>query len=434
LAGLLALLLLFAVSLGPSIVAVGTTSRFEIPRTVLQAPSYTIVYGGIGPTTLSLNWTKSTGSTFSEYVLLRSNDGSSWSTFANILDKTNTSIYISGLVPGGTNWWQVVVFDPLSQYTNALKETQPSTASLSYTQQTAASVQFKWTNNAAYGGFVSFASYQLMESVNGGAFVSVAKIIDESSLGTTVNMLVPSTVYSFYLNTTDQCNGCSVVSSATSESNTVHINTPGPLSASAAASPKSVDVGQLVYFSCSGAGGTLPYAYSWIFGDGSSGTGASPSHAYSASGMMHVVCTVTDHFGTITKPITLAVYNDPSITSFTLTPANLDIGQRVTFLVSTSGGNGSLTYSYADLPTGCSSTNSGSFSCTPTSSGTYDVRVTVTDHGHETANSTFRVSIAPPRVLGLPQTIVPGLIFSAILGICAVVILSVVLDLRRKKA
>jgi chitodextrinase len=431
---LFATLLLCGISLGPTILAVGTAPRLEIRGPLLQAPPYLIAYSGIGPTTISLNWTKSAGSLFGEYVLLSSTDGSSWATFTNISDKTNTSIYISGLTPGATNWWQIIVYDPLSHPSNPLKTTQPSTASLSDTQPSATSAQLKWTNNAAYGGFISFTSYQLMESLNGNTFVPVAKIIDESSLGTTVDSLVPSTGYSFYLNTTDHCNGCGALSSATTESNTVHMNTPGPLRALALTSPISVDVGQLVYFSCSGAGGASPYSYSWTFGDGSSVTGASPSHTYSTLGMMNISCTVTDSFGTIakSKPISLSVYSDPSIRSFTSTPASLDLGQRIIFLVSTNGGNGSLTFSYSNLPSGCTSTNSSSFSCTPASSGTYDVRVTVTDQGQETANSTLRLSIAPPRVFGLPQTMVSALIFSAILGICVVVILSVVLTLRGK--
>jgi hypothetical protein len=223
--------------------------------------------------------------------------------------------------------------------------------------------------------------------------------------------------------------------SPTSPNDLFYVDPVPPLTAFVIASSNAVDVGQLASFSCAGAGGVSPYSYAWTFGDGSSGTGASPSHTYGASGIMDVVCTVTDRVGNnaSTQPIALPVYTDPSITSFTLTPANLDLGQRITFLVSTSGGNGSLTYSYANLPTGCLSANSSSFSCTPTSSGTYDVRVTVTDQGQETANSTLRISIAPPRVLGLPQTMVSALIFGAILGICAVVILSVVLTLRGKR-
>jgi len=426
-------ILLSTVSLGPTVLAVETAPRPLIPRTYPQVGQYTIDYSGLGPTAISLNWTKSTGGSFNEYVLQTSTDGVSWATFANILDIANTSIYISGLVPGATNWWQVITYDPLSQSTNALKTIQPSTASLSYTQQTATSAQFRWNNNAAYGGLVAFDSYQLMESVNSGAFFPVVRIVDQSSLGYTLAPLAPSTDYSFYLNTTDRCMGCSVVSSSTTESNTVHISTLGPLSVVGSATPTSVDVEQLAYFSCSTAGGASPYSYSWAFGDGSSGTGANPSHTYNAPGMMDAVCTVTDSFGAIanSKPIMFAVYIDPSIISFTATPASPELGQSVTFSVSTSGGNGSLTHSYASLPTGCSSTNSSSFSCTPRSSGIYEVMVTVTDQGGETASSTVRVSIGPSRVLGLPQAMGLAVIFGAILGAAA--ILSIVLAIRRKR-
>jgi len=211
---------------------------------------------------------------------------------------------------------------------------------------------------------------------------------------------------------------------------------PGTLSASVTVGSNSVDVGQLTLFSCTGMGGVSPYTYFWTFGDGSSGTGSSPSHTYSDTGTMNVVCTVTDSRGSFTnsQQIVLQVYTDPSITSFTLTPASLDVGQKIAFLVSTNGGNGSLTYSYSNLPTGCSSANSSSFSCTPTSSGTYLVTVTVTDQGQETATATLQVTIAPPRVLGLPRTMGLALIFVAVLGICMVAILSVVFTLHRKKS
>jgi hypothetical protein len=59
--------------------------------------------------------------------------------------------------------------------------------------------------------------------------------------------------------------------------------------------------------------------------------------------------------------------------------------------------------------------------------------VTVTDHGQETASSTLRLSIAPSRVLGLPQAMGLAVIFGAVLGICVLVIVSVVLALRPKK-
>jgi PKD domain-containing protein len=384
---------------------------------------------------ISLNWTESAGLSFSEYVLQTSNDGSSWATFANILDKTNTSIYISGLIPGATKWWQVIVYDPLSQYSNTLKTTQPSTASLSLIQQTGTSIELKWNNNAVYGGFISFDSYELMESVSGGAFGSLVKIIDASLVAYTVGGLAPSTIYSFYLNTTDGCKGCSAVSLATTESNTIDISTPGPLSVVASARPDSIDAGQLVYFSCSSAGGMAPYSYSWTFGDGSTGTGSNPTHLYGSTGTMIAVCNATDSLGAVKNSdrVAIAVYTDPSILSFTATPNDPYLGQSTTFVVSTSGGNGSLTYSYANLPKGCLSTNATAISCAPTSTGNFEVTVTVTDRGGESATAVTTVSVGEQRIFGLPQAMGLAVIFGSAVGIVAVVAIAVVLATRRKK-
>ena len=57
-------------------------------------------------------------------------------------------------------------------------------------------------------------------------------------------------------------------------------------------------------------------AYSWAFGDGSSGTGAKPSHTYAAAGSYSVVLTVTDDKGA-TGSITRLV----SVTAATTTVA-----------------------------------------------------------------------------------------------------------------
>src|SRR5207248_1258679 len=51
-----------------------------------------------------------------------------------------------------------------------------------------------------------------------------------------------------------------------------------PLTAAAGATPVGGDAPLPVSFNASGAGGTAPLSYGWTFGDGSSGTGASPSH------------------------------------------------------------------------------------------------------------------------------------------------------------
>jgi hypothetical protein len=98
-----------------------------------------------------------------------------------------------------------------------------------------------------------------------------------------------------------------------------------------------------------------------------------------------------------------------------------------------SGGEGALSYSYANLPAGCLSTNATSFSCYPTSSGNYRVTVTVTDRAGESATATVGITVGPQRILGLPQATALALMFAAIFGTSAVLVLSVALALQRKK-
>ena len=129
----------------------------------------------------------------------------------------------------------------------------------------------------------------------------------------------------------------------------------------------------------------------------------------------------------------IAVGSALSITSFTASLANVDAGEKVTFTVTTSGGYEALSYSYANLPAGCLSTNTTTLSCYPSSMGNYRVTVTVTDRAMESANATAVLTVGPQRILGLPQAMGLAVIFGAVVGIGAVLILSMFLTLRRKR-
>jgi len=52
--------------------------------------------------------------------------------------------------------------------------------------------------------------------------------------------------------------------------------------------------GRSVAFGATISGGTAPYSYEWIFGDGSSSSAASPTHLYHASGTFAVAVWVND--------------------------------------------------------------------------------------------------------------------------------------------
>src|SRR6266487_1237378 len=377
-----------------------TVSGPKVPRTIAEASLETISYIGIGPTSISLSWTESTDLTFTSYALRESTDAAigPWTVIDNIYVQGNTSYYFSGLTPGATEWWEVVYHNTTGSRETipALQAIQPSTASLSVSLLTST------TTDVTQHGYI-------------------------------VGELFPSTDYSFYLYTTDQCS-CPARSPSSSDSETVSIQTPGPLTSSINPLSSIVEVGEPALFNCVAMGGKGPYTFSWVFGDGITGAGVDTSHNYTTTGAMTVVCTVTDTLGaTAVYSIEVKVGSDPSITAFIASPASLSAGEKVTFRVSTSGGYGGLSYSYASLPTGCLSTNSTTLSCTPTSSGNYDVTVTAIDHAGESATARVSITVEPQKVPGLPQVLGLAVIFSGIVGIGAIVIVSVSLTLRRRR-
>jgi len=73
------------------------------------------------------------------------------------------------------------------------------------------------------------------------------------------------------------------------------------LSASFNYSPfSSITANKTLTFSASAQGGNGPYTYSWNFGDGTTASGANPTHAYSADGTYIITMTTTDNYGQTT--------------------------------------------------------------------------------------------------------------------------------------
>jgi PKD repeat protein len=76
--------------------------------------------------------------------------------------------------------------------------------------------------------------------------------------------------------------------------------------ASINANPNPVDAGNQVNFS-SNVQGDSPIDYSWSFGDGSSGSGSSPSHTYESAGQYTVQLEASNNVGSDSRSVTVQV-------------------------------------------------------------------------------------------------------------------------------
>jgi len=373
----------------------------------LMLPAGYLDYKGVSPGSMSVFWGQSYQLDFANYQLQRSTSGSPgpWATVDTITTETNTTDFVSGLSPSGVYWWRLRDYSTngTSFSLNVLMVTQPGKAVLAGKFVNSNSMSFNWTNNAQYGGQLRFKAYTLMESVSGGGYFPAALIAMVSSKSYTIQHLVPSTNYSFYLVTTDSCASCTFQLTSNSSSNTIAALTPAILSATAQASPLLVDVGQAVTFSCLPSGGTLPFQYSWNLGDGGTASSQIVGHVYMFSGVLTVKCSVTDALGNQTSAsVIVTVHSDPVVATPSAQPASVDLGQTALFSTSASGGSGGYSYSWTGLPPGCASADSASISCRVASLGTYDISVAATD------SSGLLVYSAPLTFVPAPDPVLVG--------------------------
>jgi len=213
---------------------------------------------------------------------------------------------------------------------------------------------------------------------------------------------------------------------------TITVN-PDP-TANIIASPPSIDLGQTLAITLLVHGGTGPFSYSFTMLPPGCGTSTSPepSCTPSALGNYTVEGFVTDATGqTSIGYLTVTVNSVIRISTFTTSLKSVDAGEEVTLTVSTTGGAGPLTYSYSDLPTGCLSADSPTLHCTPSTSGTYLVKATVTDHAGNNATSSLNITVLPARVIGPSLNQEELLVGGIITSLIAISLVITVLSKRR---
>lgn len=171
------------------------------------------------------------------------------------------------------------------------------------------------------------------------------------------------------------------------------------LSTSFTYSPASPQVGQIVWFTASGSGGTAPYNFTWNFGDGASGVGAKAYHSYATAGPYSVVLTARDSSPvqeTATSSQTIVVSNTPPppanlTASFTFSVPHPAMGQTISFTGTASGGTQPYTYSWNF---GDSSVASGSSADHAYSApGVFNVVLTVKDSASHSTSATQSITV-----------------------------------------
>ncbi|HKZ99287.1 MAG TPA: PKD domain-containing protein [Thermoplasmata archaeon] len=355
-----------------------------------------IAFTGVSPGAASLGWVRSLDLCFREYELAYSSAGplGPWTPWATYTDVNTASAYVYGFTPGTSVWWRLT--DRACDGTEAPTEVvvpHPAAATLSYAQVDATTLSFSWDNHATYSSKLGFGRYELLMSVNGGAWSVAATILDPGTRSHTLQDVSSTTGYAFYLLTTDVCRDCpSGAPPSRTSSNTVSFGSPQVLGARAEASRASADVGQTIAFQCAASGGSPPYAYAWTFGDG--GTAADPdaSHAYSEPGPMRATCTARDGASaTTTSSVEVAVSSAPAVVASVDHPAAAP-GTVLTFTMTASGGPGTFTrydWTFGDGDVGLGASTTHAY----VNPGSYAASAIVTDANGGTASDYVVVSI-----------------------------------------
>jgi len=169
-------------------------------------------------------------------------------------------------------------------------------------------------------------------------------------------------------------------------------------------SPASPIVNQTVNFSASGSTAEPGHRitdYAWDFGDGTFGSGALTSHAYSQVGSFTVTLKVTDDAGrkSVLFVQSINVGNGNPTADFTFNPAAPKGGQQVAFDGSPSQAQGgrtivSYSWSFGDGGSGVGQNVTHTFAPV-TVATTYNVLLTVTDSSGKTGSKTLPITINP---------------------------------------
>jgi PKD repeat protein len=178
----------------------------------------------------------------------------------------------------------------------------------------------------------------------------------------------------------------------------INVTSIPPLVVSVIATPHSGTIPLTAYFLASASGGRGPYAYSWIFGDGSTSLAQAPSHRYLGGGTYEVSSWVNDSVGaSVLDHLSIDAFAPISVV-LGLSANPVTPGTQVNITATASGGNGTLTYGWT-LNTSAILETASSFNVTPAHPGSYTYEVTVVDTSGDRSNATVTLVVVPRQIV-----------------------------------
>lgn len=153
------------------------------------------------------------------------------------------------------------------------------------------------------------------------------------------------------------------------------------------ATPEASELGSPLTLVAVAGGGVYPLSYSYSgLPPGCVGANRTTiSCTPTAAGAFSPVVVVVDAHGRwsnattnlLVEPATIPAA--PTILGFWASPASLTLRNETTLYALVEGGAQPVSYAYSELPPGCSTASTAALTCQPTTTGTYEVRVTATD-------------------------------------------------------